>query len=146
MTYRETADKLGCSIDTVIRDVNSYLQEYGDWGGRTMVEWRNEELVQVELQLVALQADMDIREEMGMDAEGGEKWNLSIYQAANIRAKARKQFSELLRMKAQLLSLLVQRHEVDVTETKFVVKMRGVDFSKLGPQDDTPMKGVIIEQ
>lgn len=134
MTYKEVAEVLEVSVSTVVRRVNEYLQEYGDWGGRTMQEWRNEELIQIEIQMVELQDDMRCEPERGMNAEGADVWDMSPYQASQVRKGARKQYAELLRAKAQLLSLLVQRQEIDVQQTNYVVQLGGVDLSAWGPE------------
>jgi hypothetical protein len=99
-----------------------------------MIQWRNNELLAVEEQLVNLQADMEMEPIRGYDASGNETWDLTPYQAANIRKGARKQYAELLTHKAKLLSLLVQRQEVDVQQTNYVVQLGGVDMSLWGPQ------------
>lgn len=134
MTYAEVAEAMGVSTKTVVRRVNEYLGMYGDWGGRTQQEWRNEELLQIELQMVELADDMRAKPIRGYDASGSEIWDLTPYQAGQIRKGARKQYAELLRAKAQLLSLLVQRQEVDVQQTNYVVQLGGVDLSKWGPE------------
>ena len=134
MTYAEVAAQLDVGISTVVRRVNEYLGQYGDWGGRTMQEWRNEELIQIEMQMVELQADMHAAPIRGVDASGNDIWDLTPYQAAQTRKGARKQYAELLRSKAQLLSLLVQRTEVDVQQTNYVVQLGGVDLSSWGPE------------
>jgi transposase len=134
MTYKEVAEVMDVSVSTVVRRVNEYLGEYGDWGGRTMQEWRNEELIQIEIQMVELQDDMHCEPTKGQNAEGAEVWDMSPYQAAITRKGARKQYAELLRAKAQLLSLLVQRQEVDVQQTNYVVQLGGVDLSNWGPE------------
>ena len=134
MTYKEVAEVLDVSVSTVVRRVNEYLGEYGDWGGRTMQEWRNEELIQIEIQMVELQADMHAEPLRGLDSTGNELWDFTPYQAANTRRGARKQYAELLRAKAQLLSLLVQRQEVDVQQTNYVIQLGGVDLSQWGPE------------
>jgi len=134
MTYAEVASALEVSVKTVVRRVNEYLAQYGDWGGRTMQEWRNEELIQIEIQMVALQGDMYAEPLRGLDATGNEIWDLTPYQASQVRKGARKQYAELLRAKAQLLSLLVQRQEIDVQQTNYVVQLGGVDLSSWGPE------------
>lgn len=129
-TYRQIADELGCQIGTVFNHVNAHLIEYGDWGGRSNAQWRNEQLIDVDARMVAL--DSDINMQPVEDGEGG--YFLTIAQAARIRKDAMKVYADLMRYKAQLLSLLVQRVEVDVEQKVMVVEMKNVDFDTLrGP-------------
>ena len=130
LTYRQVAEALGVSIGTVIGHVNSYLGEYGDWGGRTMSEWRTEALVDIEDRLMELNDDMNIQP---IPRLGGEEpgWDLSPLGAAQTRLKARKLYSELQQQKQKLLGLLVNRTEVDVESKVMVVKIKGVDLSML---------------
>ena len=62
------------------------------------------------------------------DGDTAPGWDLSPYQAMIGRDKARKRYSELLTQKAKLLSLLVQRTEVDIEQKIAVVSVQGVDF------------------
>jgi DNA-binding CsgD family transcriptional regulator len=129
-TYREVADELGIGINTVVKSVNNYLAEYGDWGGRTLEAWRNSQLMQIQEQMVRLQEDM-ATEPIGKQTEDGDEapgWDLSPYQAAVIRDKARQRYTDLLAHESRLLSLLVQRSEVDINEKSVVVHVQGVDF------------------
>lgn len=128
-TYRQVADALNISISTVQRHVNAYLAEYGDWGGRTMVEWRNEQLIDIDEKMSELDADMNIQP---IPREGTEaKWDLTPLQAANIRRSARALYADLQKQKSKLLGLLVNKTEVDVESKVMVVQVKGVDLSQL---------------
>ena len=137
-TYEQTAIHLGISIDTVIRHINSYLAEYGDWGGRTMQDWRNEQLIKSYQMLQRLESEMDTEPIVGYDAMGDEKgWDLTPYQAGKMRSDARKEYMIALRHQAKLLQLLVSKTEIEVEQKVMVVKLRNVDLSMF-PEQDSP--------
>ena len=90
MTYEQVARKLGVSISTVVRHVNTYLSEYGDFGGRTMMEWRNEHLLTSYGLMAELEEDMNCQPEKG----SGKGWDLTPFQAQRTRDAARKRYLE----------------------------------------------------
>jgi len=131
-TYEEVAKKLGISIATVIRHVNAFLSEYGDFGGRTMLEWKNEQLLGLyDIMNNALES-MEVQPTW--DSEGNPE--LTRYQAEKIRSDARRDFMAAQEKQAKLLQLLVHKTEVDVEQKVIVMNLRGVDTSSFPKQDD----------
>ena len=136
-TYETIARKLGISLATVIRHVNAYLAEYGDWGGRTMMEWKNEQILGLyNIMSNALEA-METKPVRAFDAMGDESgWDLTPYQAEKIRSDARKDWMTASEKQAKLLQLLVHKTEVDVEQKVIVMNLRGVDTSSFPKQGD----------
>jgi DNA-binding CsgD family transcriptional regulator len=132
-TYDQVAQELNISVSTVARHVNKYLAEYGDFGGRTMVEWRNEHLLASYAMMAEIQDDMDCQ-----PIEGEKGWDLTPFQAQRTRDAARKRYLELMQYQARLLQLLVQKSEVDVQHKVVVKPLRGVDLSSFPAQGETP--------
>ena len=135
LTYEQIASKMGINRSTVLRHVNSYLAEYGDWGGRTMLDWRNEQLMKSYQMMAELEEDMSCQPIPAMDANEDESgWDLTPFQAGRTRQAARKQYLELMQHQARLLQLLVQKTEVDIEHRVVVANLRNVDLSAFPPQ------------
>jgi len=126
-TYAQIADLLGISVRTVVNHVNSYLEEYGDFGGRTMLNWRNEHLLKSYELMSTLEDDMNCQPIPSKD--GSKTWALTPFQAQRTRDAARKRYMELMKYQAQLLQLLVTKTEVDVNQKIAVVTIRNIDGS-----------------
>ena len=134
-TYEQIAARIGISVRTVLRHVNSYLAEYGDWGGRTMLDWRNEQLMKSYQMMAELDDDMSCQPIVSYDADGDESgWDLTPFQASRTRQAARKQYVELMQHQARLLQLLVQKTEIDIEQRVVVANLRNVDLSAFPPQ------------
>lgn len=136
-TYEEVANKLGISISTVVRHVNAYLAEYGDWGGRTQMDWRNEQIIGLyKIMANALDA-METEPIPAVDnmGDGDKGWDLTPYQAEKIKSDARRDWMAAQKQQAQLLQLLVQQVEVKKEERVVVVNLRDVDTSVFPKQD-----------
>ena len=135
-TYEQIAKKIGVSLSTVVRHVNSYLQEYGDWGGRTQLEWRNEHLVRSYELMAKIEMEMEMQPTRGQDAMGDEAgWDLTPAQAAKIRSDARKEYMQAMAYQGKLLQLLVSKTEVEVEQKVVVMRLGNVDLSAFPPQD-----------
>ena len=136
LTYSEIAERLGISLRTVINHINAYLEEYGDWGGRTLQQWRNEQLIESYELMSQLKKEMYTEAVVLEDHFGDDaKYALTLEQAARIRRDARRDYLRVMEHIARLEQLLVQKTEVDIEHKVAVVKVRNVDIDSFPRQN-----------
>ena len=143
-TVREIAREVGATYKEVAQWVNEALAEIGDYGGRTLDQWRMQDLMILDERIKRMVQDSEQEPIPDLDASGKRiGWVVSPLKAAQIRANAGKVLVDLLHYRSKMLGLYQQKQEIKITRDA-VVRIRGVDISSF-PQlgDSSPPKDVI---
>lgn len=133
-TYRQVSRELGVSLGSIHGWVNDYLAEIGDFAGRTVDQWRMEQILLLDLQITKVTKDSFQEAVPKYDDEGiQDGWEITPTRAAGVRNQSTKILVDLLYRKAKLLGLDQQKKEIEITRNA-VVRIRGInpmDFPQL---------------
>lgn len=132
MTQKETADTLNVSIPTVSKAIKKTLEHVREYALQDAEDWRSRHLLILDRQIELAYSDSAIQSEPLLGEDGTQiiskagvpKWLLSPVNAARIRNMGSNRLIRALETQAKLLSLLVERHEVDVRQVT-VAYLRG---------------------
>lgn len=144
-TAQQIAKEQGITIKQVNKWVNEALSEIGDYGGRTLDEWRTQDLITVERRIRQLEEDARQQEvpELNEDGNPTGNWLISPSRAAQIRASAGKVLIEMMHYRAKLMGLYQQKQEIEITRNA-VVQIRGVNLSSF-PMANELASGDVVE-
>lgn len=126
-TYQQISMETGLSVQTIARDLNDYVQEFGQWGGRTVENWRDQQLIELDNIFVSAMKDADTQPKK--DSDGN--WILSPVQAANIRNKARQTALSVQQRRAALIGMDQQKQEIEIEKRVVVAAVGGVPIDEL---------------
>lgn len=128
-TVNQIAKETGATIREVTQWVNEALAEIGDYAGRTLDEWRTQDMIIIDRQISQLVESSAQEPVPDLDEDGNQiGWRISPSRAAQIRAQASKVLLETMHFRAKMLGLYQQKQEVEITRNA-VVRIRGVDIS-----------------
>lgn len=126
-TYQQISIETGLSVQSIARDLNEFVREFAMWGGRTVEDWRDQQLL--ELDNLFVSAMVDARMEPYRDEEGN--WEITPVMAANIRNKARQTAIKIQQRRASLIGMDQQKQEIEIEKRVVVASVGGIDLDEL---------------
>jgi DNA-binding CsgD family transcriptional regulator len=141
-SYYQISKETGLSIETIANDLNKLAREIGHWGGRSMEDWRDQQLIEIDNLMVEAIRDSRVQPEMGDDG----KWIITPYQAAQSRSSGRSDAIRLMERRAKLLGIDQQKQEIEITKNFVVAQIGGVDLDAFDHAIDGEYEEVKIKE
>ena len=138
-SQREVAEALGVSQGLVNMRINAALGKIRGWAGREAEDWRNRQLLILDEQISNIVNDTTTEPlpSLGEDGEitfdkiGNQRWIIDPKEAAKVRNMARITLIKFLDHQARLLSLTVEKKEIEVNQRVAIAVFKDVDLDDL---------------
>ena len=138
-SQREVAKALNVSLGTINGRINNALEKIRGWAGREAEDWRNRQLLILDEQISSIVNDTTTEPvpslgedgKISFDKIGNQRWIIDPKEAAKVRNMARVTLIKFLDHQARLLSLTVERKEIEVNQRVAIAVFKDVDLDEL---------------